>query len=91
MPPSTSAPISGRKKMANDTTIEVAFSDAMLQQLDHKAIVEVLRDAGVPISKDGRRVQGWLQWTAAHAHDDGLVAKWRTGAAESPMATPKGP
>jgi len=70
----------------NDKTIEVAFSEASLQQLDHRAIVEQLRGAGVEISVDGRRVKGLLQWNAAA---DGLVAKWKSGLTESPMTSPK--
>ena len=76
-----------------DTTsnkiIEVAFTEAALQQLDHRAIVEQLRGAGIEISQDGRRVRGALQWNAARQDGDGLVAKWQWGPAESPMTSPK--
>lgn len=72
----------------NEKTIEVAFSEASLQQLDHRAIVQQLRGAGVEISVDGRRVKGLLQWNAPK-HADGLVAKWQSGPTESPMTSPK--
>jgi hypothetical protein len=70
-------------------TIEVAFSEATLQQLDHRAIVEQLRGAGIHISADGKRVKGVLQWNAARNHPDGLVAKWQPGSTDTPMTTPK--
>lgn len=70
-------------------TIEVPFTEAQLQQLDHRAIVEQLRGAGMHISQDGRRIKGLLQWNAAQKNGDGLVAKWQSGPTETPMATPK--
>jgi len=75
--------------ITNNDIIEVAFSEAALQQLDHRAIVEQLRGAGVHISADGRRVKGVLQWNASRGQPDGLVAKWEPGTVDTPMLTPK--